>query len=137
MVCATSPISLDLHKKWELGFTALTFNPSQGMQSLLNIKPPPICALTLHQHLQAILARWESTPLTLDLPFLTLPLLPPLLVPSPTPPPPSFYLPLTLFSQPPPKKPQKSHSEPLPNLRNDNSLHFPSDPTVGAELGEV
>lgn len=87
MVCATSPISLDLHKKWELGFTALTFNPSQGMQSLLNIKPPPICALTLHQHLQAILARWESTPLTLDLPFLTLPLLPPLLVPSPTPPP--------------------------------------------------
>lgn len=83
MVCATSPISLDLHKKWELGFTALTFNPSQGTQSLLNIKPPPICALTLHQHLQAIVARWESTPLTLDLPFLTLPLLPPLLVPSP------------------------------------------------------
>lgn len=130
MVCATSPISLDLHKKWELGFTALTFNPSQGMQSLFNIKPPPICALTLLQHLQAIAARWESTPLTLDLPLLTLPLLPPLLVPSPT-------QPSTLFSQPPPKKSQNSHSEPLPNLRNINNLHFPSDPTVGAELGEV
>lgn len=85
------------------------------MQSPLTIRPPPIHALILHQHLQAIAACWKA----FNWPPLTLSFLPP----------PPLVAHSQFFSNI-----DQIHSQ---NLHQSNILSFLSDPAVGAESGEV